>query len=159
MVRHIDVFLDWLYPPFRPFVSRRTFQYAACGGANTVFDIFLFFIAYNFIFQKQPVYVADLRISPHIAAFLLAFTITFPIGFSLNRYVVFRVSTLAGRIQLFRYSLTVLVSLILNYVLLKFFIEVLAWYPTFSKIVTTFIVIGFSYLSQSYFTFKVKSYR
>jgi len=77
----------------------------------------------------------------------------------LNRYIVFRVSTLAGSIQLFRYSLTVMVSLILNYVLLKFFVEVLGWYPTFSKIMTTFIVIGFSYLSQSYFTFKVESYR
>lgn len=159
MVRYIDFFLKWLYPPFRPFVSRRTFRYAVCGGTNTIFDIFLFFIAYNFIFEKQLVYLGYLRISPHVAALLLAFTITFPTGFMLNRYIVFRVSTLAGSIQLFRYSLTVMVSLILNYVLLKFFVEVLGWYPTFSKIMTTFIVIGFSYLSQSYFTFKVESYR
>jgi putative flippase GtrA len=62
-------------------------------------------------------------------------------------------------VQLFRYSLTVLASLFLNYVFLKLFVEVFHLYPTAAKILTTFIVVGFSYLSQSYFTFKVRSIR
>jgi putative flippase GtrA len=73
--------------------------------------------------------------------------------------VVFKGSVIAGRIQLFRYSLTVLGSLFLNYVFLKLFVEVLHMYPTIAKIITTFIVVAFSYLSQSYFTFKVRSIR
>jgi putative flippase GtrA len=90
---------------------------------------------------------------------MLSFCITFPIGFLLNRYIVFQGSAIAGRIQLFRYGLTVVLSILLNYVFLKIFIEHFGFYPTFAKILTTLIVVGFSYLSQSYFTFKVKSYR
>ena len=136
-----------------------TFRYAACGGANTVFDIFLFFISYNFIFEKQIVKLSFISISPYIAAFMFSFCITFPIGFLLNRYVVFQGSLIAGRIQFFRYGITVIVSILLNYLFLKLFVEWLNLYPTVAKIMTTFIVVGFSYISQSYFTFKVKSYR
>jgi putative flippase GtrA len=159
MRRIIDTLLDRLYPPFRGFMNPMTFRYAACGGSNTTFDIILFYIAYNFIFQKTPLHLPFITISPHIAAFLLSFSVTFPIGFSLNRYIVFRDSVIAGRIQLFRYSLTVAMSLVLNYIVLKFLVEMMSWYPTLAKIAATAITIIFSYLSQSYFTFRVKSYR
>jgi len=155
----IEKLLDQTYPFFSRFMNRMTYRYAACGGSNTLLDIFLFFISYNFIFRKQMVHLPFVTISPHIASFLLSFCVTFPIGFLLNRYVVFKGSVIAGRIQLFRYSLTVLGSLFLNYVFLKLFVEVLHMYPTIAKIITTFIVVAFSYLSQSYFTFKVRSIR
>ena len=159
MTQRIEQFIDFFYPPFSRLMNRMTFRYAACGGANTLFDIFLFFISYNFIFDKQIVHLPFVSISPYIAAFMLSFCVTFPIGFLLNRYVVFQGSVIAGRIQLFRYGVTVIVSILLNYLFLKIFIEGLGMYPTVAKILTTFIVVGFSYLSQSYFTFKVKSYR
>jgi len=159
MIRIIDILLERLYPPFRRFMNPMSFRYAACGGSNTAFDIFLFYIAYNFIFRKAPLHLPFLTISPHIAAFLLSFCVTFPIGFCLNRYIVFRDSVIAGRIQLFRYSLTVALSLVLNYIVLKFLVEMMGWYPTLAKIAATGIAIVFSYLSQSYFTFRVKSYR
>jgi putative flippase GtrA len=159
MTQRIEQFIDFFYPPFSRFMNRMTFRYAVCGGANTLFDIFLFFISYNFVFDKQIVRLPFISISPYIAAFMLSFCITFPIGFLLNRYVVFQGSVIAGRIQFFRYGVTVVVSLLLNYLFLKLFVEWLGLFPTVAKILTTFIVVGFSYLSQSYFTFKVKSYR
>jgi putative flippase GtrA len=159
MTQRIEQFIDFFYTPFSRFMNRMTFRYAACGGANTLFDIFLFFISYNFVFDKQIVRLPFISISPYIAAFMLSFCITFPIGFLLNRYVVFQGSVIAGRIQFFRYGVTVVVSLLLNYLFLKLFVEWLGLFPTVAKILTTFIVVGFSYLSQSYFTFKVKSYR
>ncbi|WP_315822477.1 hypothetical protein [Paraflavitalea speifideaquila] len=42
-------------------------------------------------------------ISAKIAAFLIAFAISFPTGYFLNRNIVFPGSTLQGRVQLFRY--------------------------------------------------------
>ena len=159
MQSRIESILDFVYTPFNRIMNRMTFRYAACGGANTVLDILIFFVSYNFIFRKKMVVLPFVTISPHIAAFMLSFCITFPIGFALNRYVVFRGSVIAGNVQLFRYTLTVTISILLNYVFLKFFVEKLDFYPTIAKIVTTFIVVGFSYLSQSYFTFKVKSIR
>jgi putative flippase GtrA len=141
---------------FKRFFDKTTYRYAACGGANTVFDILLFFIGYNFIFKKQLVELPFIVISPHIAAFLMAFFFSFPTGFLLMRYVVFKESSLNGRVQLFRYFISVCFSLFLNYIFLKIFVEQLHIYPTVSKLIITFIVVGFSYLAQKYFSFKTE---
>jgi len=159
MVARIESILDALYPPFSRLMNRLTFRYAACGGTNTLLDIILFFLSYQFVFRKQMLHLPFMAISPHIAAFLLSFCITFPVGFLLNRYVVFKGSMIAGRVQLVRYGMTVSMSLFLNYVFLKLFVDGLGWYATPAKVVTTAIVICFSYVSQSYFTFKVREYR
>ena len=146
--------IDFFYPLFRRLMPHQTFRYAACGSFNTSLDIFIFFISYNFIFRKQVVHVGWFAISPHIAAFLSAFCITFPVGFYLSRYVVFSESTLRGRVQLTRYFLLVLACIGLNYTFIKLFVEQFHFYATVSKILTTFIVVGFSYLTQKHFTFK-----
>ena len=149
--------LDYFYPLFQRLMPRQTFYYAACGGANTLLDILVYFISYNFILDKQVVDLGYLAISPHIAAFLVSFAISFPVGFLLNRYIVFPGSSLKGRIQLFRYFLLVLVCIVLNYIFIKLFVEQFYIFPTVSKILTTIIVISFSYLTQKHFTFKVES--
>ena len=157
MKRRIEHFLDLIYPFFSKFFDKTTFRYAACGGTNTAFDLFLFFIFYNFILQKQDVDLRVLTVSPHIASFLLAFFISFPTGFYLNKTIVFQESYLRGRVQLFRYFLTVCMSLFLNYVFLKFFVEKMHFYPTISKFITTFFVVGVSFVSQKYFSFRTSS--
>jgi putative flippase GtrA len=134
----------------------QTFRYAACGGFNTLLDIAIFFISYNYIFHKEVVYIGGVAISPHIAAFLAAFCVTFPVGFYFSRYVVFTGSQLRGRTQLLRYFMLVLGCIGLNYMFLKIFVEQLHIYPTISKIITTFFVVAFSYFTQKHFTFKTK---
>jgi putative flippase GtrA len=94
-------------------------------------------------------------ISPHIAAFMMAFCVSFPTGFYLNRNIVFPGSTLRGRVQLLRYCMLVVVCILLNYVFLKLFVEQLHIYPTPAKMLTTVIVVTFSYLSQKHFTFRI----
>lgn len=132
----------------------KTFRYLACGGGNTLLDIFIYFVSYNFILDKSLVDLKWITISPHIAAFIISFLITFPTGFLLMKYVVFTDSILKGRVQLFRYLLLVFVCILLNYFFLKLFVEQLGFYPTISKILTTVIVVSFSYLTQRFFTFK-----
>jgi putative flippase GtrA len=56
--------------------------------------------------------------------------------------------------QLGKYFMVVLSCLVLNYLFLKVFVDVIGWYPTPSKIATTFFVVAFSYFSQKNFTFK-----
>lgn len=153
IIRMLDVF----YPIFKPFFNRQTYYYAACGGFNMLLDLVLYFIAFNFIFQKQVVHLTEyIAFEPYIAAFLFAFIITFPTGFALSKYVVWTESTIKGRVQLFRYFLLVITNLVLNYVLLKFFIEILHFYPTIAKFFTIVIVVLFSYLTQKHFTFRVE---
>jgi hypothetical protein len=155
--KQIEYLLDSLYPFFSKLMDKTTFRYAACGGTNTAFDLFLFFVFYNFVLQKQMVHFSFVTVSPHIASFLLAFVVSFPTGFFLNKTIVFQDSYLRGRVQLFRYFLTVCLSLLLNYVFLKFFVEQLQIYPTVSKFLTTFFVVGVSFVSQKYFSFKSAS--
>ncbi|HEX3079533.1 MAG TPA: GtrA family protein, partial [Puia sp.] len=146
---------DFFYPPFRKFIPLQTFRYAACGGFNTVLDIFVFFVSYNFILQKQILHIGSIiSLKPHVASFIISFFISFPTGFMLNRYIVFPGSNLHGRVQLFRYFLLVLICIILNYFFIRLFVERFHLYPTVSKIITTAIVVSFSYLTQKNFTFK-----
>ena len=93
-------FIDFFYPPFRKLMPLQTFRYAACGGANTLLDIFIYFISYNFILHKQVLDLGFFAIKPHIAAFLISFSVSFPTGFLLSRNIVFTESTLHGRVQL-----------------------------------------------------------
>ncbi|WP_133472724.1 GtrA family protein [Sediminibacterium goheungense] len=155
---HIRAFVlavvDFFYPVFKKIMPLQTYRYAACGGFNTSLDILLFFVSYNYIFQKQTLHLPFIAISAHIAAFLAAFVVTFPTGFYLSRYVVFQETSVAKRKQLSKYFLVVLGCFFLNYIFLKIFVEVFGWYPTASKIVTTFFVVAFSYFSQKNFTFK-----
>jgi putative flippase GtrA len=146
--------IDFFYPPFRALMDKKTFRYLACGGGNTVLDIFIYFISYNFILDKQIVQLPFVAVSPHIGAFIIAFCVTFPIGFMLMRHVVFPDSTIRGRIQLVRYLMMVGVCILLNYIFLKLFVEQFNFYPTVAKILTTCIVVVFSYLTQRHFTFK-----
>ncbi len=146
--------IEWFYFPFLRFIPIETFRYAVTGGANMVFDIVLYYVFYNYVFMKANVDLYFLVISPHIAAFLFVFPITFFSGFVLAKYITFSQSELKGRIQLFRYVLSVAGSILLNYLFLKLFVEVVGWYATFSKIVTTMLVVVYSFLMQKYFTFK-----
>jgi putative flippase GtrA len=153
--------IDFFYPWFKKLMPLQTFRYAACGGTNVLLGIVLYFIGYNYIFHKEVVHVGyipfygNLALKPFIAAdYLFAIWINFGIGFYLNRYVVFTDSDLKKRVQLFRYLVVVVSNMVLNYYLLRLFIQVLHWYPTPSKIITTGLLIGFSYLSQKHYTFK-----
>jgi putative flippase GtrA len=155
---HILSLINWFYPPFKKYIPEETFRYAVCGGSNTVLDIFLYFISYNYILRKHILDLKIIAISPHIASFMIVFPVTFTTGFILSKYITFSHSELEGRIQLFRYGLTVFVCILLNYIFLKLFVDYFGFYPTLSKILTTGIVIIYSYFSQKHFTFKTATY-
>lgn len=146
--------LEFFYPPFKRFLPYETFKYAACGGANTALDIFLYFVTYNYVLDKQALVIGSARIGSHIASFIFVFPVTFCTGFLLSKFITFSQSAIRGRVQLFRYGVTVLVCIVLNYVFIKIFVEYFGLYPTPAKIFTTVIVVIYSYFSQKHFTFK-----
>ena len=142
----ILVFIDFFHKPFEKLINKQTFRYLACGGTNTVLDIFIYYMAYHYILMEQSVPIgSSIVIAPHIAAFIISFSVSFPLGFALAKYVVFQESNLKGRVQLFRYALLVATCILLNYIFLKLFVESFGWFPTPSKVVTTIIVALFSY--------------
>ncbi len=149
--------IDFFYPLFNKVMDKQSFHYAACGGSNTIFDITLYFITYNFILLKQVIHIGAFAISPHIAAFLFTFPLTFLSGYTLMRYIVFPESTgTRKRVQISRYLFVVFICILLNYGFLKLFVEVFGWWPLPSKLATTFFVVAFSYFSQKKFAFRTQ---
>ncbi len=156
MRKFINSFIELFYFDFFKFIPLQTFKYLACGGSTALVDLSVYFISYNYVFLKQPVQFFNLQFAPHIAAFIVSFLISFPMGFTLSKFVVFEKSELRGRVQLFRYILTVISCIGLNYLFLKLFVEGFGWYATPSKAITTLLVAIYSYFTQQYFSFKVK---
>lgn len=150
ILRTVDAF----YFPFLRFIPIEVFRYGVTGGANTFFDILLYYIFYQFILARQVVDLGIIAVSPHIAAFLIVFPITFCSGFLLAKYITFTASELKGTIQLFRYWITVVAAIFLNYLFLKFFVEYIGMEAVVAKISTTLFVVCFSYVSQRHFSFK-----
>lgn len=148
--------LDIFYPPFKRFMPLQTYHYAACGGSNTLLSLAIYSFSYNFIFHKEVVHLGRFAFEPYIAALFVAFIITFPIGFYLSMFVVFQGSYLRKRIQLLRYFIVAIACIFLNYVCLKIFVGIFGWYPTPSQVLTTMIVILFSYFTQRNFSFKTE---
>ncbi len=146
--------IDKLYfKSLEPIVSRDIFGYGLCGALNMTLDTMWYFIIYHFIVTERFIDLGFVVMSPHIATLFLVFPITFFTGFWLNRHVAFRVTEYKTRGQLFRYALSVVGSIVINYVCMKLFVEVINIWPTPSKMLTTIISAVYSYLAARYFTF------
>ena len=149
-------FLDLFYPLVSKLFDKTTYYYAACGAGNLVLSWVLFFLFYQFVFEKKLLYIRqiDFVFTPYTLSALMCFIISFSIGFMLMKYVVFTQSELKGRIQLFRYGLSAVVTSGANWVLLKSFIEIFEFYPSVANVISTCIIVVISYLIQRNFTFK-----
>jgi putative flippase GtrA len=146
--------IDFFYPPFRSLLPLQTFRYAVCGGSNTLLGLFIYTVSYKYVLRERILDLGFYAFKPHIAALFIAFCINFPIGFLLMKFVVFHDSTVKGRVQLFRYFVIFVVSLFINYWLLKLLVEVLHVYAVAAQIITTAIIVLFSYIMQRHYSFK-----
>ena len=154
--KHIRIFLSFFHKPFSKITTLQTFSYIACGGFVALFDIVLFNVFYYFILSDLSIHIFGICISRHVAAMYLPFPFGFLLGFLLSRYVVFHETNLKKSTSLWRYILLVICCQILNYLLIRVFIEYWKFIPVISKIMCTVLVAAFSYFSQKYFTFKVQ---
>lgn len=135
-------------------MNLQTFRYAASGGGNTLLGLIIYTISYKYIFFEKEFHFGFYAFKGHIAALIASFFVTFPVGFFMSKYVVFSDSNMKGRIQLFRYFMICMFNLVLNYILLKLFVEKFNIYPVAAQVLTISIVIVFSYIAQRNFSFK-----
>lgn len=146
--------IDALYiKPLERVISRQIFGYFLCGAVNMALDTLWYFLIYHYVVFEQNVDLGVVVISPHIAALIIVFPITFFTGFLLNRYVAFRATQQRSTKQLFRYALSVVGSILLNYALMKLFVDLCHVWPTIAKMLTTVIVAVYSYMAAKYFSF------
>ena len=156
LVKLIHSFLDFFYPLFKRFFDRTTYYYAVCGVSNLVLSWFLFFIFYQFLFKKENwiLPLVNFTLSSYTMTAFLCFIISFSIGFTLLKYVVFTKSQLKGTIQLFRYATSAAITGFTSWILLKLFIESFHLFPSIANIVSSCIVVVISYLLQRKFSFR-----
>ncbi|MBO5685493.1 MAG: GtrA family protein [Alistipes sp.] len=155
LAAQITRLVDWCYVrPLHHVLPLQTFRYAVCGGMNMVLDAVWYFVIYHFIVAERFLDLGVVVISPHIASLAVVFPITFFNGFWLNRNVAFRRSPLRTTTQLIRYALSIVGSVVLTYLCLKCFVEVCAFWPTPSKVLTTLLTAIYSYLVAKYYTFR-----
>jgi len=138
-------------------MPEQTFRYAACGGTNTLLGLAVNYIFYDFVFDRRILHWGFLSFEPYVASLAISSVVSLITGFLMMKYVVFLSSNLRGRIQFIRYTVSYVLMLLLNYVLLKLFVKVFHWEAFLSQCIITVIVIIVSYLSQKYFTFKTKA--
>ena len=152
----ITAFIDFFYQPFKKWLPLQTFRYASCGGANMVLGFLIYTASYKYLFREKVFNLGFYAFKPHIASLLLSFLVSFPVGFFLNKYVVFIDSTIRGRIQLFRYFFVFVSNLFINYLLLKVLVEYIHLNAILAQVIATVVVVTISYLLQRHFTFKVE---
>ena len=140
--------------PISNFLPHEIFLYGVCGGANMVLDIIWYYIIYHYVIALRFIDLGFVVISPHVAALIIVFPITFFTGFWLNRNVAFRATEFGQGWQLIKYALTVVGSILLNYVCIKIFVEEFHIWATPAKALTTVVSVAYSYLAGRYFTFK-----
>lgn len=156
IVKLIHSFLDFFYPLFKRFFDKTTYYYAVCGVSNLVLSWILFFIFYQFLFKKENwnLPLVNFTLSSYTMTAFLCFIISFSIGFTLLKYVVFTKSHLKGITQLFRYAVSALITSFTSWILLKIFIETFNFFPTLANISASCIVVVISYLLQRKFSFR-----
>ena len=152
----IRKFLDLFYPIVSKIFDKTTYYYAACGVGNLILSWFLFFLFYQYVFEKKLWYIqkTDFVFTPYTLSAFSCFIVSFVLGFILMKFVVFTESALKGRIQLFRYGLSAMVTSGANWILLKGLVELLEFFPSIANVISTCIVVVISYLIQRNFTFK-----
>lgn len=157
--RHIIVgIIDFFHKPFQRWIPTQTFRYLACGGSNTVLNWLIYHFAFlNLLHQHDiPIY-GPYVITASVAAYVISFSISFPLGFILSRHIVFPESNLHGRVQFFRYAMATATLILLTYVLIKVFAIALPMVRAdISYIFIMVITAILSYISQRFFTFATK---
>ena len=159
MRRKILTFVDFFHQPFKKIIPKSDFRYLAIGGSTWLLGNLVYATAYEYIFTNAKIELLEIDFKRENAALVLHFMIVIPYGFLMNKFIVFAHSKVKSSTQFIRFITLVIFNVLVNYLLLKYFIESLLANPITAKVMISIGLAGFSYLYQQYFTFGVKKIR
>ena len=145
--------IDFFYFPFLQFIPIKTFRYGVTGGSNALLNLTIFFLSYNYILKGEALRIGSYTITSYIGADLMALSVSFPVGFLLNKYLVFQQQG-RGIQQLGLYAFVTVSSLLMNYGLLHLLVGYFGFWATPSQAFIIVLMSAFSYFFQSYVTFR-----
>lgn len=142
----------------KPLLDSKLFRYFISAGLATWVDVVTYFMAFNYLYRKEDIDVMGYyTISAPTASLMLSYTVGLLTNFTLTKLLVFKESELETHKQLFRYVLVAILVLGLNYVLMRFLIRQLEWYPTLSRAVSAITIGVLSFMVHKTFSFKVNN--
>lgn len=131
-------------------------RYGIAAAVATVVDVFIYFIAFNFIYRKQDLHLFNFMVlSAPTASLILSYSCGLLTNFTITKYFVFTESDLRGHHQLMRYIMVAVLILFLNYAFMSFLIKTLDWYPTIARATSAVTVGMLSFIIHKAFSFKV----
>lgn len=137
-------------------LQSKVFRYFISAGLATWVDVTVYFLAYNYLYEKTDIELFGVyTVSAPTASLILSYTIGLLTNFTITKFLVFKESELETHKQLFRYVLVALVVLGLNYLLMRILIRQLDWYPTIARAFSALTIGVLSFVVHKTFSFKV----
>jgi putative flippase GtrA len=140
----------------RSILDNKIIRYFFSAGIATAVDVAVYFLAFNFIYEKQDIHLFDfLVLSAPTGSLILSYTCGLLTNFLITKYLVFTESDLRGIHQLARYVMVALLVLLLNYIFMSFLIKVLEWFPTIARVVSAIAIGMLSFVIHKFYSFRV----
>lgn len=138
-------------------LRNKVVRYFFSAGTATVVDVSVYFTTYNYILRKTDIpFVGPFVLTAPMLSLVISYSCGLFTNFFITRAMVFTESNLRGRKQLFRFIQVALLVLFMNYLFMKFLVQVLEWYPTISRVVSALSIGVMSYLFHKHYSFKGK---
>lgn len=141
---------------FQRIYNNTVVRFFLSAGIAFIADILIYFITINYVEAQQNVMIFSYRAEVHEFSLLVSYSCGVLINFLITKYAVFSESTVASRRQFFRFALIAFVGFFANYILLRFLIEYLNFYPTLARIISALSLGVASFYIHKFFTFKIK---
>jgi len=142
----------------RSILENKIVRYFFSAGIATGVDVMVYFLAFNFIYEKQDIHFFNLvTLSAPTGSLILSYTCGLVTNFLITKYLVFTESDLRGIHQLARYIVVALLILILNYFFMSFLIKGLGWFPTISRVISALTIGLLSFVIHKFYSFKVSN--
>jgi putative flippase GtrA len=140
------------------FLQSRVFKYFIAAGVATVVDVGLYYLCFNYAFDKQPVtLLGSFVLKATTISLMISYSCGLVTNFSISKFLVFTDSDMKTTSAFFRFVMVALFVLVLNYFFMDFLIHQMMWYPTFARAVSALSIGVLSFLFHKFFTFKVSN--
>lgn len=142
----------------KKFLRLKVVRYFFAAAVATLVDIWIYFIAFNYIYDKQNInFLGIYAFSAPTASLILSYTCGLITNFLITKFLVFTNSDLKTWQQFTRFVFVAIGVLCLNYGLMTFLINKLEWYPTISRAVSAVSVGVLSFVVHKTFSFRVSN--
>ncbi|ADY51497.1 hypothetical protein Pedsa_0925 [Pseudopedobacter saltans DSM 12145] len=135
-------------------LQNKVIRFFLSAGVAAVIDSIAYYIIINFVISHSSVHIGDRIIKAHEFSFLISYSLGVLVNFSMTKFIVFTDSTLKNRQQFSRFVLVACLGFFANYGLLKLFVEIFDFWPTFARVSALLCLGVASYYVHRLFTFR-----